>query len=504
MEDSILKRFIGGMLATGLGSISVIVLGMLGLILSARLLPTEVLGAFFILQVLVLFTAEGSSFGITMALERWLAGATDPTRQQRIFTTALIFRALTALLGAVALGIALPLVLTQLQLAIAPGLVAMILAWLLLEALLKLLLSQHQARFQFGVIGRSHALSSVINFGGIILFVALFPQGLIGLLYAKLASRALALAYAWSSRPLKLSRRMDLTLLRSMLRYALPLYANYFLSFAATRADTLLIGGILGAAPVAFYEVARRIPDSLMQLYEAFRQVYFPFVVRSVAANQLQRVSALINNATRFGALALGLGCLIAFAFGEEIIVLLFSDTYLPSVLPFALMMLATSLLMIEETLGATLAALGDSAKPLMINLGRTALQVVAYGLLIPSLEITGAALSVVLAAAAVLPINVYFLRRWRLSVRPGGFAKPLLIAGSLAALIALAAPASTLTASMLVLAYVPLSLLLVAPNEVRRLSAHLLATLNHTPRCMPEPGAENDAPAECGERPRT
>lgn len=469
MSERILKPFLTGMLATGMGSLSVILLGMLGLIISARLLPTEALGAFFLLQVLVLFASESSALGICIALERWLPGIKEPDQHRRILSTALLFRLITIGLGLAGLALFAPWILPKLGVADPAPLMTLVLVWFLLEALLKFVLTHHQACFAFGAIGATNLISSVLNFASILLFVLVLEQGLIGLLLAKLVSRVLALGYALYARPLSLGLSFDAAALWPMLRYALPLYANYYLSFLATRADTLLIGGLLGPTSVAFYEVARRIPDSLMQLYEAFRQVYFPFVVRGIAESRMHLVSALINNSTRFGALGLGLVCLSSFAFGENILIPLFSETYLPSVLPFALLMVTASLLMIESTLGSTLAALGDSDKPLWINILRTVLQMGAYALLIPSLGIIGAALATMIAAAAVLPVNVYFLRRRALPIDAWGYTKPLLIAASIALAVWMLALQSQAAILGLVLAYLPAILLFAAirPNEL-------------------------------------
>lgn len=463
MSEPILKRFLSGMLATGIGSISVIVLGMLGLIISARLLSADALGAFFLLHVVVQFATASSDVGICMALERWLAGASDIEPRRQILNTALHFRSATIAVGAVILVLLMPSVLARLDLPATSTLITLLVAWFALEALLKLVLVHHQAQFEFHTIGAANVISGIVNFASILLFVMLLHQGLLGLLYAKLASRVLALAYAWYAKPLPIALTFDLRLLQRMLRYALPLYGNYFLSFLSTRADTLLIGGLLGTTSVAYYEVARRIPESLMQLYEAFRQVYFPFVVRGIARGNMEQVSALINHSTRFGAIGLGLACLVAFAFGEPILVALFSSTYLPSVLPFALLMVAASLLMIETTLGATLAALGESDKPLLINIVRTVLQLGAYLLLIPALDISGAALAALLAAAAVLPVNLYFLRRRAVAVQSFDYTKPLLIAGAIAIALWVVPAESPPITALILLTYIPALLLFSA-----------------------------------------
>ena len=448
------------MLATGIGSPSVVGMGLPGLMLTARLLPAEALGAFLILQVLIVFLSEGSSFGIHAALERYLAGADDRLLQQRILSTAFHFRIATALLTAAVLPASAALMFPILGLEEpSASLVVLLIGWFLLEAVLKLLLSHHQARFDFKAIGSTNVVSSLVNFTVILVLVVALKQGFMGLIYAKLLSRIIAVGYAWIVHPLEVRARFDLPLLRRLLRYCLPLYANYFLAFLSTRADTLLIGWLLGTSAVAYYEIARRIPDSLMLFYEAFRQVYFPFVARSALHNDRRKVSALVSDSTRYGALALSFICLLAFAFGHEIITLLFSAQYQRSVLPFAVLMLAISLMMIETTLGTTLAAIGESDKPLLINIVRTTLQIIAYLTLIPLLGVMGAALAATVAAAAVLPVNVYFLRRRSIAVNVRGYVKPMLISVALALMLWLLSPVSPVTAVCIALAYLPAAL---------------------------------------------
>src|SRR5690606_41186575 len=76
--------------------------------------------------------------------------------------------------------------------------------------------------------------------------------------------------------------RFDRQVLQELLRFGFPLQLNFVLSFVFSRADTFLISVLLGPAQVAFYEIARRIPDSVSDAYEAFVQVYFPSVAQRI------------------------------------------------------------------------------------------------------------------------------------------------------------------------------------------------------------------------------
>ncbi len=423
-----LPHFLRGILATGAGGASILVLGMVGLMVSTRVISAEQLGVFVLAQVLVLFLTEGTSFGIYSALEQFYAGADRADTRLRILSTALILRVTTALLVALALVVLGPSVLPALGLTPTFWMMTLLVCWFLLEAHLRLLFCFHQASFNFRVIGIAEVLSSVLNLVSILVFVLVLGQGIWGIFHAKLLSRAVALTYATLARPLPLGARIDLPLLGRMLKFGFPLYVNYFFSFIVNRADTLVIGWLLGTGGVAFYEAARRIPDSLRQLHDSFRRVYFPYVARASARQDQVAVSALIDRSVRISAFLLIFACLMTLAFDREIMVLLFGEPYAESALPFAILMFAATFIMIESTLGSTLAAIGDSTKPLIINAVRSLLLLLAYVLLIPPFGVAGAATASTLAALAVIPVNIGFLRRRGLTLPAQTYGKPLVL----------------------------------------------------------------------------
>ena len=429
-----LPHFLRGILATGAGGASVLVLGMVAIMLSTRVISAETLGAFFLAQVLVTFLAEGTSIGIYSALEQAYSGAKTEDARRGILSTAMICRATTAFIVVLVLVMLGPSLLPWLGIMPTPWMVALLISWFLLDSQLRLMYSFHQASFHFGVIGIAGILSSVLNLIGIIVFVIALKQDLWGLFYAKILSNSVALAYTTLSRPLPLSRHLDLRILRRMLKYGWPLYLNYFLSFVSLRADTLLIGWLLGTGAVAFYEIARRIPEGLGQFFSSFRQVYFPYIARASASNDAAEVSTLIDRSLRIGSFFLFSACLIALGFDREIMALLFGEQYMVSALPFVILMVARAFLMIESTLGYALAAIGDSTKPPIINAVRSVLLLLAYILLIPPYGGVGAATAAALAALAVIPVNVWFLHRRALSIRPRAYVMP----GTLALLVGL------------------------------------------------------------------
>ena len=479
MKRRLLPGFLSGMLSVGFGSLVTVVLGMLVLMITARILPAEDLGGFFMAQVVVLFLAEGSSLGIYLALERFYAAAQCERERRRIFAAALAFRLATAAVTAALFLLMAEALLPRLGLGVEPWMIWGVTLWFLVESQLRLFYALHQASFSFRVVGVAEAGSSIANFAVVMALTLGLELGVMGLIAAKIVSRGLALAYAaWAREEGPPGLGLDLAVLGRMLRYGLPLYLNFLFSFTAQRGDTLMIGWLLGTASVAYYEVARRLPATVLQFYEAFRQVYFPYVARAAGRGDSAAVSTLVNRATRLGAYALLLCCLLMLAFGEEILVLLFSETYRASAWPQLILFLGASLIMVESTLGYTLSAIGDSTKPPIINALRSALLMLAYLVLIPAFGVVGAAVASALSVLLVIPLNVWFLRRRGLRIDTAGYRRPLVLAMALALAVVPAgaaagswAPAAELA---VVLLYLPAALVLgaVTREEWRALRA--------------------------------
>ena len=88
-------------------------------------------------------------------------------------------------------------------------------------------------------------------------------------------SDTLIIILAYSATDVQDKAMVTLPTLKGMVRFGWPLQMQYILDFVFARIDTVIIGAWLGATSVALYEVARKLPDSIMYLFDAFQSVYF-------------------------------------------------------------------------------------------------------------------------------------------------------------------------------------------------------------------------------------
>ncbi len=456
-EQSILVRFIRGTLSTAFGNMSLLTLGLVGTMIATRRLPEDEFGVFVLYQVIAMFLMQFSSFGLDMALAKYLAGTDDEEERRLLFNTAWWWRFIT-----------IPVV-SLIGFALRPGISALfgevslevflfIPAMYFFDSMIRLLKSGLQGYFRFGDIGIVDFLGSLSNFLLILLLVLVFDLRLMGLIYARVLSLGLAFAYAFIRLPVQKRLEMDRGLLRKMLWFGVPLQANDILSFIYTRIDTLVIGALLGPAEIAYYEIARRIPDSLLRVYEAFRSVYFPFISRFLEQRENVKAARLLNASSRLIAFVSMLGAVFVMAFGGDFLTLLFPDRYLASAPAFTILTMTLAIMFVGNILGTTLVAVGDTRKPAIINTIHSVVSVVASLLLIPPFGIAGAAFAVMAGNIVSNPINLFFVRRHAIHARLWDYAKPVLIALVVWAAYALIGPETVLARVAFILAFLVLS----------------------------------------------
>ncbi len=339
MSDSTPRRVLLGAFSTGAGRFITVILGFLCILIYARWIPEGDFGNFVLLQVFLGFLTGFSDLGLSTSVTKFLAGQIEKKGQNEIISNTLLFRLLTLLCFSVlAFFIQEPLkMLFGASLSITLYTYVPIL--LLIEGMLAQVNAIIEGQFNFRMLGLSDIIVSSSSFLITILLVIVFPVGVIGLVYARLISRIFGLCFGLFVIKVKPTISLDLQLIWSMLKFGFPLYINYFLSFIFLRADTFIIGILLGPVEIALFEYARKIPESIDMMYTAFRQVYFPIVSRFHAQGNLERLSATLNQSIRLLTALTTWGTHFSFLFGTWIFLTLFSEKYLESTAAFSWLM---------------------------------------------------------------------------------------------------------------------------------------------------------------------
>ncbi len=458
---SIISHFFYGAIFIGGARVTTIVLGIVSVVLATRYLTTDAYGAYVLVILFSTSLAEFVGFGLGLVIPKFLASNEDENYKITLINTVLYSRII--IVSVVGLSI---LIFRQLitgffnSVLIAEMFIATPVVFFLIN-FSQLFESILRGRFKFRTIGVIEFISEVIELAILIFFVVIYQLGFWGLIIAKVASRVIWIVLAYRAIQFKHRWEFNVTLLKEMLKFGFPLQMQYIFGFAFSKLDTLIIGSLLGTRGVAFYDIARKIPDSLMQLYSVFISVYFPLSSNVYATEKKEKTDYVLNNSIRLITFLAVLAALIITFFGKDIIILLFSEEYLASYWVLVLLMIGVILSMIEGILGYSLVAIGEPDKPLYISVMRSVASVVGNLAILPILGYMGAAVISILGNLIALPANIFFLRRSGLSPNLIAPLKLLFVFCLLFTSFLLWDPDARLTAVFLILLYIPMSFFL-------------------------------------------
>jgi O-antigen/teichoic acid export membrane protein len=404
------------------------VFGLLSIAIATRYVPEELVGAFFILSYVGLFLSQGTTLGLGYATIKFAAATEDEEEIQGYINTAISARLLiVTFVAGLAWFIRIPLSRLFDTTVILESFIYLPLLFAG-ESIYRTMNAILRSRFLFKNLAIAETLSSTVNLIFTALFVIVFDMGMVGLVYAKFISLGVASLFAFLVVPVKKRFHIHREKFKQMVKFGFPLQLNQILDFVYSRLDTFMIAFLLGPADIAYYEIARKIPENLQSAYEAFDSVYFPVISNAFSKEEKAEGTSILNHATRLISFITIFGTLIATLFGYELIVFLFSDRYTASVFPFILLMLALNLRLIDWALGNGLVAIGESDKPVVVNIVHTAISFVVNLVITPILGTIGAALSTLAGLIGKNPLVIFFLHRKKVKANAWGYVFPILI----------------------------------------------------------------------------
>jgi teichuronic acid exporter len=428
MSDTSLSRFFSNVISSGLGKLSTVVFGILCMLVYAHWMTQADYGGFVLLQVLLNLGVSFGEFGMDTGITRFIARTDDMDERRKFINTGLLFRIGCMILMSLIIFVFRDSLYQILGGYIPQQLLLYLPFLLVIEGLLSFYSFVLEGMLNFKILA---IISFVYGLASLVLTVILvipFGMGAHGLVLARLIPELLVLIIAILATKIKLLLEFDRDFFKRLFKFSIPIYGNNLLAFAYNRADTLIIGYFFGPAEIAIFEFARRIPESLEMLSNSFIAVYYPMISSLFGKGQKEKIADLINHTNRITGFLGGMLVILAFGFGEWGFRLLFSEKYMESVPAFTILMIVFIFKSLDSNLGYSLVAIGESAKPLFINLFRFGFIFACYFILIPRFKIVGAVLSSLIGLIVVNPLNVHFLLKQFIHVRMRDYLKPLFL----------------------------------------------------------------------------
>ena len=253
-------------------------------------------------------------------------------------------------------------------------------------------------------------LEALLKLIGIVIFVTILEMQIYGILYAIILSAIISAILAYFLIPWFIIPKIKARLLKEMFFFGFPLQVNDFLGWLFERTDTIMIGKMISLASVGIYEIGYKIPNQLRALFVAYRSVLFPHLSKLYSDNDKIEADYLLKETLRIVSFIMAIATLLAVLYGKVVLLLLFTQKYAYSGVVLPILMIGISIGLCNFIISTALIASSRQKCILLASIPEAILNIGLNFLLIPQLDIIGAALASALSRAIVNPIFIILL----------------------------------------------------------------------------------------------
>jgi O-antigen/teichoic acid export membrane protein len=396
--------------------------------LAVRLISENDFGVFVLIQVTASFFGIIISFALeNIAVTKLISGAEDDL-QSTLANTAIYYKLIILITMSITILLCKPLILYIFKSEQLSQSVVYISLFFLVISLDDFFLRVLQGFHQYKKMAIAQIINGVTRIIFIVLFLILLKMNYVGLVYAFLLSFALSIVYQYLAMPFKAKYDLNTELFKKIFAFGFPLGLNNILNFIFTKIDRVMIGAMMSPVGVAYYEISSKIPENSRRIYQSFHSVFFPNMSELFSKNKYKDAETVLNNSIRFISLVTMFMAFISVLFQKDIICLLFTEKYIESAPAFAILMISLGIGLMSNIMGTSLVALGQSDKPVKINIVDTITNVAGNLIMIPLFGFIGAVYAALISRCATNPFNFYFLRKAGIKIAADQYLKPVIV----------------------------------------------------------------------------
>ena len=241
-------------------------------------------------------------------------------------------------------------------------------------------------------------------------FLIKLNSGITGAIIANLLSLlfATSLAFFWVFRSnIHPSLRLNKNILSSLFSFGYKAHLGNVFAFLHLRIDQVMLNFFLNPMAVGFYVIPVNIVEKLWLLSQAVSMVLYPKVASMKDEEQRKRFTPIVARNTL---LITMLGAFVVFLVAKWLILLLYSEKYLPSVEPLQVLLIGIVAISIERIIANDIDARGKPMINTYITLVALVANITLNVIFIPKYGVIGAAwaTSLTYALNSVIKILVY------------------------------------------------------------------------------------------------
>lgn len=277
----------------------------------------------------------------------------------------------------------------------------------LLFTLLRNILLGKEAIKRFNGLG---LFQVILNLFFTIIFVVLLKMDVFGavLCFVLLSICMALISFILLKKISNISLYFNIPLLKESLRYGGKAYLGNLAQFLNYRLDIFIVAYFLGPVAVGLYGVAVGLAERLWMIPGSISVVLFPRI-SSLDHAEANKLTPQASRHTFFIVTSISL---ILAIFSKPLIKLLFGPEYLPSAMPFVILLPGVVALSITKVLTSDLAGRGKPQFGMLSSLLALPITIILDIVLIPKWGISGAAFaSTVAYTLATIVVLIAFLK---------------------------------------------------------------------------------------------
>ncbi|MCS6305166.1 MAG: oligosaccharide flippase family protein [Nitrospira sp.] len=364
------------------------------IMVAARLLSKDELGAFFLVMVVVQFVALFSDLGLKNTAIRALSSL--PPQSAEFIQTARYLLTVTiaaSAVGCLALWPVMPLLKWLWpyesfhgQLVYAAPVAFLTVA---LQIVTSLLVGAKELRRLSALSAGIEVLRAILSTGGLAV-----GWGASSLFWGMILSRIVGIGAIWAAMPelfavtLRHPRKTDL------FRFGGWLYGGSLMSVLIVRCSDLILTTYMGTVALAVYTAAMQIPTTMQRVFESIRPALLGYVAAYQDTYRGQQVEAV-----RIVTALLAVATTILMTLSSSLMSLLYSDQYQAGVPIMQALSVWMTLAIVNYFYSIILIGRGEPKGAFLLTVPQLVVMLVSTLLLVPQYEGLGAAIALVITA---------------------------------------------------------------------------------------------------------
>ncbi len=206
-----------------------------------------------------------------------------------------------------------------------------------------------------------------------------------------------------------ISLKMNITYIKKAATYGIQAHISNILGFLNYRIDMFLVNSYLNPRAVGFYSIGVGLVEKLWLVSHAASTVIFPKVAAETNENRRKSFTPLVARTVLWITL---LGSLILLFLSRWIVLLFYSEVFLPSVRPLQILLPGILFLSVTRVLANDVAGRGKPIFNTYVGIITLTTNVILNLVWIPKYGIAGAALASTVSYGAALITELFFYTR--------------------------------------------------------------------------------------------